>query len=156
MNSKKGIYCQLLHLISHDRANPSTKQQLSIALGANEREIRRQIALARRDGVWIVSLLSGGYYITDSAEEWNEFCKQERRRAIATFKRAAEISSTDGSTIQLGMLDICAASNTESKAKTPRRDWRGYEREKAVLQEKQHCGETYECEIREIADRLEV
>ena len=61
-------------------------------LGICDRSVRRRIEEARRAGVWIVGLLSGGYYITDSAEEWNRFCLTERRRAVATFKRQARVA----------------------------------------------------------------
>lgn len=157
MCSNKTIYHGLLEVISHNRENPSSRQQLALVLDINERELRRRIALARRDGVWIVSLLTGGYYVASDPEEWNEFCKQERRRAIATFKRAAEIPAADGSIVQLGMLDICTASAVEKTPNTgSRRSWQTYEREKADLRDRQNSGEGYECKIRQIADRLEV
>ena len=87
--------------ISHDKTNPTPKADLAQALGVTEREARRQIAAARRNGEWIVSLLSGGYYITDKPEEWNAFCEQERRRALATFKKTAALPAADGEQLQI-------------------------------------------------------
>lgn len=91
----------LIDAISHDRETPTKKLELAQAFNVSEREARRQIAAARRAGVWIVSLLAGGYYITDDPAEWNEFCLQERRRALATFKKAADIPDASGQQMQM-------------------------------------------------------
>lgn len=91
----------IIDAISHDRENPTKKQELVQLCNVTEREARRQIAAARRAGIWIVSLLAGGYYITDEAAEWNEFCQQERRRALATFKKAAAIPDASGQQMQM-------------------------------------------------------
>jgi len=87
--------------LSHDRENPTSRINLAKRLGISERETRRRIAQARRSGVWIVSLLTGGYYITDSPEEWNAFCEQERRRAVATFKKAAAMQTAEGEQLEI-------------------------------------------------------
>ena len=91
-----------LKTLSHDRDNPTPRPELARRLGVTEREARRQIAAARRSGLWIVSLLTGGYYITDSAAEWNAFCEQERRRALATFKKATALPAADGEQLRIG------------------------------------------------------
>lgn len=91
----------IINAISHDRESPTKKQELVQLCNVSEREARRQIAAARRAGVWIVSLLAGGYYITEDPAEWNEFCQQERRRALATFKKAAAIPDAGGQQMQM-------------------------------------------------------
>lgn len=75
--------------ISRERENPTSKKTLTATTGLNERAARSHIAEARRRGVPIIGLLSGGYYVTESPEEWKAFVEQERRRAVATFKRLA-------------------------------------------------------------------
>lgn len=81
----------IINAISKDATRPTTRQALVDRLGICDRSVRRKIEEARRAGVWIVGLLSGGYYITEDAEEWNRFCMTERRRAVATFKRQARV-----------------------------------------------------------------
>ena len=92
----------LSKVLSHDRNNPTKKADIVQRLGISERMARRQIAEARRGGLWIVSLLKGGYYITNNPEEWNAFCEQEKRRALATFKRATGLPATDGEQLRIG------------------------------------------------------
>jgi hypothetical protein len=75
--------------ISRERENPTSKKVLTAQTGLNERAARSHIAEARRRGVPIIGLLSGGYYVTENPEEWKAFVEQERRRAVATFKRLA-------------------------------------------------------------------
>ena len=95
-------------VLSHDRQKPTGKAELASRLGTTEREARRQIANARRQGVWVVSLLTGGYYITDNPEEWNAFCEQEQRRALATFKKAVEIPNAAGQRMKFCTSDALA------------------------------------------------
>ena len=75
--------------ISRERENPTSKKTLTATTGLNERAARSHIAEARRRGVPIIGLLSGGYYVTESPEEWKAFVEQERRCAVAIFKRLA-------------------------------------------------------------------
>lgn len=58
------------------------------ALGKPDRAVRREIETLRRKGHWIVSIPTGGYYITDSPKVWNDFVDREKKRAVATFEKA--------------------------------------------------------------------
>ncbi len=74
--------------ISRDNERPTTRAELTRRTSLCDRRIRLEIAEARRRGVWIVGCPTGGYYIATSPHDWNAFVARERRRALATFKRA--------------------------------------------------------------------
>lgn len=92
--------------ISHDRATPTTKRHLATVTGLDERRVRSRIAEARRRGIPIVGLLTGGYYITADPDEWKAFAEQERRRAVATFKKTAMLDA--GTAGQMTIFDETA------------------------------------------------
>jgi len=87
--------------ISHESLWPTTRSELIFKTRYCDRRIRREIAEARRRGVWIVGCPTGGYYIANTAAEWNEFVERERRRALATFKRAVSDYQNDGQQMEL-------------------------------------------------------
>ena len=104
---------QIEDYISRDRNNPTSKQRLTAQTGLNERAARSYIAAARRRGVPIVGLLSGGYYIAKSPEEWRAFVEQERRQAVRTFKRI-EIMDAETSG-QIAMFDDSEAAPSQTQ-----------------------------------------
>lgn len=58
----------------------------------SDRAVRKEIEQARRRGIMIVSnTKGGGYKIAETGAEWAEFVERERRRAVATFKKATGI-----------------------------------------------------------------
>ena len=79
---------KLLDLISTDKEHPSTRASLVAASGRTDRSVRQGIEDLRRKGHWIVSLKTGGYYLTKDPDEWRAFVERERKRALATFKRS--------------------------------------------------------------------
>ena len=99
--------------ISHDREKPTTKRHLTAVTGRDERSVRSLISAARRRGVPIIGLLTGGYYITDSPEEWKAFVEQERRRAVATFKKTALLDA--GATGQMTVFDSIVQHEREGE-----------------------------------------
>lgn len=74
--------------ISRDNERPTTRAELTRRTRLGDRRIRLEIAEARRRGVWIVACPTGGYYVATNPHDWNAFVARERRRALATFKRA--------------------------------------------------------------------
>lgn len=77
---------KILEILSHDRERPSSRKELSERSGMTDRSVRENIERLRRQGHWIISLKTGGYYITDNPDEWNAFVEREKKRATAVFK----------------------------------------------------------------------
>lgn len=72
--------------------NYITRAELVRLTGYSDRHVRELIEQARRAGKRIVSNThSGGYKMAETGAEWAEFVERERRRAVATFKRATGI-----------------------------------------------------------------
>ena len=108
---------QIEDYISHDRENPTTKRQLVAATGLTERNARARISTARRRGIPIIGLLTGGYYIADGdPDAWQKFCSQERRRAIATFKKAGLLDA--GAAGQMTVFDISVPHEREGPSES--------------------------------------
>ena len=69
-----------------------SREELVQLTGRSERNVREQIEKARRRGAMIVSnTKGGGYKIAETGAEWSDFVERERRRAVATFKKATGI-----------------------------------------------------------------
>ena len=69
-----------------------SRAELVRITGFSDRHVRELIERARRAGHRIVSNThAGGYKIAETGAEWAEFVERERRRAVATFKRATGI-----------------------------------------------------------------
>ena len=69
-----------------------SRKELVRLTGYGDRHVRELIEQARRAGHRIVSNThAGGYKIAETGAEWSEFVERERRRAVATFKRATGI-----------------------------------------------------------------
>ena len=69
-----------------------TRAELVRLTGYSDRHVRELIESARRAGDRIVSNThAGGYKIAETGAEWADFVERERRRAVATFKRATGI-----------------------------------------------------------------
>ena len=71
-----------------------SRAELVQLTGRSDRNVREQIEKARRRGCMIVSnTKGGGYKIAETGAEWAEFVERERRRAVATFKKATGIQN---------------------------------------------------------------
>ena len=69
-----------------------SRAELVQMTGRSDRNVREQIEKARRRGIMIVSnTKGGGYKIAETGAEWADFVERERRRAVATFKKATGI-----------------------------------------------------------------
>ena len=69
-----------------------SRAELVRLTGKGDRRVREMIESARRAGDRIVSNThQGGYKIAADGAEWADFVERERRRAVATFKRATGI-----------------------------------------------------------------
>lgn len=69
-----------------------SREELVDLTGLSDRTVREKIEQARRRGCMIVSnTREGGYKIAADGAEWSEFVERERRRAVATFKKATGI-----------------------------------------------------------------
>lgn len=69
-----------------------SRAELVRLTGYSDRHVRELIEQARRAGQRIVSnTRAGGYKIAETGAEWADFVERERRRAVATFKRATGI-----------------------------------------------------------------
>lgn len=69
-----------------------SRAELMRLTGYSDRHVRELIEQARRAGKRIVSnTREGGYKIAETGAEWADFVERERRRAVATFKRATGI-----------------------------------------------------------------
>jgi len=66
-----------------------SRQELVYKTGTTDRAVRTEIASLRHRGWWIVSDTSkGGYWLGD-ANEWNNFCRQQKRRAASNYYKEA-------------------------------------------------------------------
>lgn len=66
-----------------------SRAELVKRTGYSDRHVRELIEQARRSGYRIVSNTgTGGYKMAETGREWGEFVERERRRAVATFKKA--------------------------------------------------------------------
>lgn len=66
-----------------------SRAELVKLTGYTDRHVRELIEQARRAGHRIVSNTgTGGYKMAETGREWGEFVERERRRAVATFKKA--------------------------------------------------------------------
>lgn len=76
------------------RDKPVSKDTLRALTGFSEREIRRAVEEARRNGVMIVSSARRkGYYIADDPEDWDGFLKELKGRiktTIETYNKCAK------------------------------------------------------------------
>ena len=69
-----------------------SRAELVQMTGRSDRNVREHLEKARRRGIMIVSnTKGGGYKIAETGAEWAEFVERERRRAVATFKKATGI-----------------------------------------------------------------
>lgn len=77
-----------------------SRAELVKLTGYTDRHVRELIEQARRAGYRIVSNTgTGGYKMAETGREWGEFVERERRRAVATFKKATGLPSAQISLI---------------------------------------------------------
>ena len=72
-------------LLKYGRENAVSTKQLIALTGLTEREVRRQIALKRRQGALIVSTSvkgNSGYFLPETKAEIEKYVKTQNRRAI--------------------------------------------------------------------------
>lgn len=77
-------------LIENSNGRRWSRQQLMDAVNLSDRNIRCIIHDLRRDGCRIVSDTDEGGYWLGTADEWNDFCDQQRRRALANMYRKTD------------------------------------------------------------------
>lgn len=77
-----------------------SRAELVKLTGYTDRHVRELIEQARRCGYRIVSNTGkGGYKMAEDGREWLDFVERERRRAVATFKRATGLPGSQISLI---------------------------------------------------------
>lgn len=77
-----------------------SREELVKLTGYTDRHVRELIEQARRAGYRIVSNTGkGGYKMAETGAEWSDFVERERRRAVATFKRATGLPGSQISLI---------------------------------------------------------
>jgi biotin operon repressor len=72
-------------LIENSNGRRWTRSQLMVAVNRSDRYVRETIHALRREGCRIVSDTDEGGYWLGTPDEWNEFCDQQRRRALNNF-----------------------------------------------------------------------
>ena len=75
-------------LLAAGRGNARTGRELAGVLNCNIREVTEAVEKERREG-WPICAASGenpGYYIAESPEELDHYCKRLKNRAIELFK----------------------------------------------------------------------
>ena len=73
-------------------ANAVSKQDLCVATGLSEREVRRRIAAERDKGVPIVSSShSKGYYLAETQEDYNVLQREIMSRATKLMRQYRNI-----------------------------------------------------------------
>ena len=72
--------------IPTNRSSAVTREALCARTGLPDRIVRKQIELARLDGVPVISC-GRGYYITEDLDELDSYERMERARAISVLKR---------------------------------------------------------------------
>ena len=77
-------------LIENSNGRRWSRTDLSLFLNMSDRMIRRTIHDLRREGCRIVSDTDEGGYWLGTPEEWNAFCDQQRRRALANMYRKTD------------------------------------------------------------------
>lgn len=63
-----------------------TRRRLAAALGTTDRQARKEIEKARRNGIPIVALPGGGYKIAETPEEKSQLLQMYLSRATNEFK----------------------------------------------------------------------
>jgi alkylated DNA nucleotide flippase Atl1 len=64
-----------------------TRAQLAELTGLPDRRVRGLIAKARDDGIPIIASGKGGYTVAADADELEQFCRRELRRAVTIMRR---------------------------------------------------------------------
>lgn len=81
-------YAAVVNLIPWGRNNAVTREHLMLYTQMTDRQVRRCIEAARRDGVFIIGDQErGGYYRTDSIDDIEYQYRIDRARAISVFAR---------------------------------------------------------------------
>lgn len=84
------------NLLLYGVENGQTLQDLVRLTGWNERAIRKQIELERRDGAVIISDNRNGYFLTDDPAEAQRFSRSMRHRAREILLTARAIEGAAG------------------------------------------------------------
>ena len=82
-------YMPVVCHIPTGRKNAISRASLSVRVGMPDRQVRRCIEAARKDGFFIISANEngGGYYIATDLEEIEAQYKIDRARALAVLAR---------------------------------------------------------------------
>lgn len=75
-----------------NRENRIKRSALARLTQINDRTLREKIHELRMDGYQIIGDTSAGGYYLGTEREWDEFCDQQRRRAINNFYRKSNES----------------------------------------------------------------
>lgn len=82
---KEQLKQEIRTLIENSEGRRWSRADLVLFFGISDRRIRRTIHDLRREGCRIVSDTDEGGYWLGTADEWNSFCDQQRRRALSNF-----------------------------------------------------------------------
>ena len=75
----------LLEVIPTSKEKAITRQELSLVMGANDRDNRFGIEALRKQGHNIIPTPKGGYYITDDIDELETFLKSIDSRMTSMY-----------------------------------------------------------------------
>lgn len=78
----------LLHFLNYDKANGISRVELQVLMRQSDRQVRKIIEEARRDGFIICNEQDGsGYYLSDDPDEWEAQYRQDTSRALSILAR---------------------------------------------------------------------
>lgn len=84
-------------LLNTGQRNAQTARELAAAIKADVRDVTKQIERERRDGAAICATSDGsnpGYYLAETPEELETYCKRLRKRAGEIFKTRRRLLQT--------------------------------------------------------------
>jgi len=99
---------RLLELIPTGRDNARTAQEISDVLGWGRRDFTKEVEKLRCKGV-AVCACAGGYFLAETTEELENYCKRFRKRLSETSKTllALENHSKNKNTVEQDGIQGC-------------------------------------------------
>jgi len=71
------------------------RKNLAVYLRISDRQLRKLIEQCQNEGVPIISLKKGGYYLAESLDELRQYIRRERHRELAIEKKLYALNWTE-------------------------------------------------------------